>query len=74
MDYLTLATRLSDDAVNVARMSDLLGIRGRALRMYQRGLADALYRDLQISMDNAMDARLLWTACEQLELPMMMAA
>ena len=68
MDYLESATRLGLDDANVGSSTDLLGLRGRALRMYQRGYADAMYRDLQVAMDNAMDDRMLWTVCEQLEL------
>lgn len=74
MDYLALATRLADDAAGVDRSSDLLGLRGRALRMYKRGFADAMYKDLQIAMDNAIEARMLWTEVVQLELPMIRMA
>lgn len=74
MDYLSLATRLGLDAANIDSASDLLGLRGRALRMYKCGFANAMYKDLQIAMDNAMEDRMLWTEVVQLELPMMRSA
>lgn len=42
--------------------------------MYQRGHADAMYRDLQVAMDNAMDAGHLWFPVYGTQLPLLIAA